>query len=723
MVIASLATFTHRFDPIHSRREDPVTTPHAENEQNLTAFDPLLQGLYDEASSRRQTQFANHFENNKRKKARYFFRLRIRNNWIEITIVSVSVIFILLSVALFIQSWPWTDPSGLINESPVVLACATILTLGVVILSSLSDPLQKAADVGPGFTMALLRRPGPWIVGVMVAPLTVFMAWLATKHPDAAAAQASALLVAGVYSLFWALYRNVIELSDSFKLGIVLAKHAHKNTKGMAKSAERLCNFTLRENTPQALKDEFTAIERASLVGGSIRNIVSAARRCLVIGKPFEAYSLWNAAVEDFFDLAKTNSGAIGQAGGGGDVIKDSLIHIARGLQAQGDPNAAALVIRGTAKLISLPYEHPDSAYVRMSINGALRLLLSEEWNDQQSILPTVTVAALGEQVSALVRIRAFDESVYLTQSLFQIMSKSCTDGMLHIEDETSIVLISAFITFLQIEEPRVRSYLLGNWARNGSANASISISKQGRMLLDPGSRFLPGFSLQGNDLQGVIIRIGKEDQFESASSAVESFLNRMLPRLPHTEELDLQTCALPTNVLALQLTLLYQRKHIGLSSSAGSHNGAWFISWINDWFLRIPEGTRKLLLRNDDFVDLFWSCLLAAGAADNSAQIVIQASLIVATWFDLNEEVADPFVLRFVEGILLASGQTINEVDVIIRKLTPNDIFLLTEQGMHLDPIGKINRCNRNRTKHFPEVPEEIERWVLENFPIFLEE
>lgn len=700
-----------------------MPTPNAENEQNLSAFDPLLQGLYDEASSRRQSQFANHFENNKRKKARYFLRLRVRNNWIEITLAGVSVVFILLSVALFVQSWPWTDPFGLTNESPVVLACATILTLGVVILSSLSDPLQKAADVGPGFTMALLRRPGPWIVGVMVAPLTVFLAWLATKHPDAAAAQASALLVAGVYSLFWALYRNVIELSDSFKLGIVLAKHAHKNTKGMAKSAEKLSSFTLRENTPQSLKDEFTAIERASLVGGSIRNTVAAARRCLVIGKPFEAYSLWNAAVEDFFELAKTNSGAIGQAGGAGDVIRDSLIHIARGLQAQGDPNAAALVIRNTATLISLPYEHPDSAYIRMSINGALRLLLSEEWNDKQSILPAVTVAALGEQVSALVRIRAFEESVFLTQALFQIMSKSCTDEMLHIEDESSKVLISTFTNFLQIEEPRVRSYLLGSWARIGSTNASISISKQGRMLLDPGKRFLPGFSLQGSDLQGVIIRIAKKDQFESASSTIGAFLNRMLPRLPHIGELDLQTYELHTDVLALQLTLLYQRKHLGLSFSVGDHDGAWFISWITDWLLRMPEETRKLLLRNDDFVDLFWSCLLAAGASDNSTQIVIQASSIVATWFDLSEEVDDPFVLRFVKGILLASGQNVNEVDAIIDRLESNDAFLMMEQGMHLDPIGKINRCNRNRTKHFSEVPQEIERWALENFPTFLEE
>lgn len=693
------------------------------NEENpgIAAYDPLLQALNNELAARQQSLFAKYYQGHKIRRFLYFNTLRLRNNWIGFILFLTSAIFILLSVALFYSSWPWSDKKDAVNDSSVVLACATILTLGVVLLSSLSDPMQKAADVGAGFTTALLRRPGPWIVGVLVAPITVFLAWLATKRPDAESAQASALLVAGMYSLFWALSRNLIELSDSLKLGKVLAKHAHKSTRGMAKSAEWLPKFILRRDTPKIMLDEFVAIERRDLVTGSIRNTVAASRRCLQIGRSYEAYELWIVAIEEIKNLAIINSGAVGQTGGVGDIIRDSLPFVSRELQNQGDSNAAAIVISKSAELISLPHDHPDCGYVRMSINGALQLLLAEEWREPKSILPSVVVGAQAAQVKALVDIRAFEDSNIIVQGLFQVLSKACADEMLHIEEESSKAIVASFISFVKISEPMFRNYLLGNWARSATTLTLPSILKQNRILLNPGHRFLPGISLQSQDLQGVIVSIRTQDEFDSVARCLVSYLLKLFPSISDDDTNRYVTERRASDVLALILAMLYQRKSLTLEESSGECNGQWFMANVITLVNAIPQENRSALLKNSDFVDLLWSCLLSAGATDDSPDVVIQNSTTIASWLDLINRVNDQFVLRFMRGVLLASGKTREEVEGATHELEGANDFFLANIGINLEPMGIVNRCNRNRTKHRAMVPDAIEAWAMKKFPSFV--
>ena len=92
------------------------------------------------------------------------------------------------------------------------------------------------------------------------------------------------------------------------------------------------------------------------------------------------------------------------------------------------------------------------------------------------------------------------------------------------------------------------------------------------------------------------------------------------------------------------------------------------------------------------------------------------------SSWFDLTEEVEDEFVIRFMRGVLLASGKSIDEVDEMTRALESSDPFSSGGMGFHFDPLGRINRCNRNRTRHSQEVPEIVERWAIENFEAFSE-
>lgn len=157
-----------------------------------------------------------------------------------------------------------------------MLACATVIALGVIVVSAISFSVQRAADFGPGFTTALLRHPFPWLVGLRVAPSLIFLIWLSTIHPDTETAVASSFLTASLYAGFWATSRFLIGLVDPLQLVQAIANQSRKNIRGMARDGERLAKLTIHKSAPPDARDAYVTVERSKMASGAVRHLQQA---------------------------------------------------------------------------------------------------------------------------------------------------------------------------------------------------------------------------------------------------------------------------------------------------------------------------------------------------------------------------------------------------------------------------------------------------------------
>jgi hypothetical protein len=67
-----------------------------------------------------------------------------------------------------------------------------------------------------------------------------------------------------------------------------------------------------------------------------------------------------------------------------------------------------------------------------------------------------------------------------------------------------------------------------------------------------------------------------------------------------------------------------------------------------------------------------------------------------------------------------LAAGADVHEVDETIELLTPDDWWHDSGSDFHIDPLGRANSCNRNRTTHYSDAPERVNAWARDQFPVF---
>jgi hypothetical protein len=134
-----------------------------------------------------------------------------------------------------------------------------------------------------------------------------------------------------------------------------------------------------------------------------------------------------------------------------------------------------------------------------------------------------------------------------------------------------------------------------------------------------------------------------------------------------------------------------------------------------------VPEDSRTDLLLNADFDEMLWSVLLTAATLDDSEDLLADASRQLLAWLDTSKTVDDAYVRRFAAGLLVATGIPGHEVDRRILALTPADRWADSGDDFHIDPLGRANSCNLNRTKHWTSTPRAVNSWAAQHFPDFV--
>ncbi len=687
-------------------------------------FEPIFGTMYDDLDAARQQLAVQHASQDRLSRLRlriFVERTRVSAHWLTIVLWGASVLAAAVAIVLFSASWPWQATQTSDDQSAAVLACATIVALGVIILSAIMAPVERAAVMGPGFTSALLQRPAPWLIGLAVAPVTVFLIWLATLPPDSDAALASAFLTASLFGAFWSASRASISLLDPLGLTSAIVRQSRRNVRRLARSGERMGELAIASSAPDDSRQAFIDSSRLRLATGGIRHLESAVTWAVREGKSHEATALWEAMIDEIVWYARSYEGAIGRQGGMADVVVGALPSVCVGLDNAGDRVAARQAAQQAARLMGVTNSHIDASYSRSAVESAFVRLVEAYWSDDNSEVPANAVLSISSAFQLWVGAGLYRETESPIGDLFRILERSYVERRLHIEMAASEGAVRCFAAALGAP-PTLREYHLSNWLDHVVREGYPSISSDRLNLFQPGKRLVPGQGLHGPGLQDVIVRINDLERFEAAASTVRDMLEHMLPDLLALEHRPDIGGGPAGDSLVLALSAMLQG--IALQSAgiacAASGSGAALVNTAVNAIERAADERRAPLLRHSGFVEALWSLMLAGGTLDGSERLVCDAASALRPLLP-SGPVHDGHVRRFIAGIHLAAGDDAASVDQLVDSLRPGGFRgYMDGPDFHYPALGRANACNRNRTVHWGGAPEAVDRWALTTFPDF---
>lgn len=291
---------------------------------HIDGFDPFVATLQAELR-RRQIELAGITGHAPSRRARLRLRLTLwRQNRVLDTVVWALPVALLAAAGFVLaMSWPWSSSSGANSHADVVIGCASVVFLGAILAEAISLPLGQAAELGPGLTQSLIRRPSVWLAGLSAVPLSIFLFWLGTRDPDGEAALGGALLAGAAFSLYWAMTRHVLAAADPFEVARSERRRLLRNVERFAKIGADLADAYIADDLPTDAKKAARADRQRELAAGPIRQLRSGARRLFAKGATDEGLMFTDAMIEGFLQLANELEGAVGDYNGlPGEVVE-----------------------------------------------------------------------------------------------------------------------------------------------------------------------------------------------------------------------------------------------------------------------------------------------------------------------------------------------------------------------------------------------------------------
>lgn len=686
----------------------------------LKSFNPFLASLHQRLDSEHVALAKMHFKPRMLRRQLMLLRLAVQRNWLGTVIWTVAGISLVSSFLVFLLSWPWSAAEGSQSQSASVLACATVVGLGVIVLSAISAPIQKAAEFGPGFTAALLRHPFPWLAGLLIAPAIVFLIWLSTIEPDSEAAFASGLIASFLFASFWISSRFAIGLTDPLRLGTAISKQSIKNIRKLGKAGERFAQLKVGKSAPTSSRETFIDMERAKMAAGGVRHLQQAIAFGVANKRTFEVQVFWKTMVDEVDHFANTYGGAVGAGNGMVDVVAETLPDVVRGLDKAGDRLGAYQVVAYAAKKLTFLQQHADASRARLKMRIAYRNLIKDYWADDESEVPANATIALGGMCVDFIAANAFEDSKYLVQQLFEILELSNQIKRRDIEGAAAEVLVDILAASAFRTHPTHRSSYLRTWTFWAKRRTIDSIVDPDSLVDLPGQYLIPGKNFQSQGIQTVVASVEDDGTFLDLASALNPWLKDILRQVLQMEfEPDFEGGP-AVDVLALVSAVLLQGVHLGSNRISAKKVGQSYLSMVIEALGILDPASVRILMGNESFVEMLWSLTLSAAALDDDVEVMEKAASSIRPWLDLITPCNSGYIRRFVAGILLASGQSVVDVDKLIDLLTPSGWGGDEDEGFYIQPLGRANSCNRNRTVHYEQAVDSVNAWALEKFPNF---
>ncbi|HUP69678.1 MAG TPA: hypothetical protein VM142_07660 [Acidimicrobiales bacterium] len=686
---------------------------------NIDGFDPFVATLHAELRSR-QIELAGITGHAPSRRARLRFRLTLwRENRVLDTVLWTLPVALLAAAGLVLAlSWPWSSSAEANSHAEVVIGCASVVFLGAILAEAISLPLGQIAQLGPGLTQSLIRRPSVWLAGLSAVPLSIFLFWLGTRNPDGEAALGGALLAGAAFSLYWAMTRHVLAAADPFEVARSERRRLLRNVGRFAKMGADLADAYMADDLPTDAKKAARADRQRQLAAGPIRQLRSGARRLFARGATDEGLMFTDAMIEGFVQLADDLDGAVGDYNGLPGEVVESIEGFVSTAMSHHDDFVAVQLAERLNQLSLLPIGHRDIAAVRLQARGRIRAVLDATWDDKSSRVPAACAGLIGQLPNTLIRMRAHDDAGNAMHVLQRVILRAVDAGHAHIGGPAMSGFIDNLGLVARIDNQSVRSYHLERWSTLVEQLFALA-GLPDMSFARPQDQLIPGMGLAGgSNLQEVLVTSIVNADGPCISDVLHSVLApleaavRVLAGVdqaaalrPISRSFDLALCL--NHVAVANLEKLDQHARTSLAQAQ--------LKVITSWAQTFDDEHLRRELRDEHLASHVWSNLASAAYVAGDLAVVrsVAERLVAALGTQHDQFSVHPYDRALLAGVALFAGLTTAQADTLAGEETDPFSFASSFEPV----LGRGPACVR-ATVFVGDPADEVNAWLVSVLP-----
>lgn len=686
---------------------------------DIEGFDPFVATLEEELR-RRQIELAGITGHAPSRRARLRFRLTLwrQNRVLDSVLWGLPVALLAAGGLVLAISWPWSSPAGANSHGDVAIGCASVVFLGAILAEAISLPIAQAAELGPGLTQSLIRRPSVWLAGLLAVPLSIFLFWLGTREPDGEAALGGALLAGAAFSLYWAMTRHVLAAADPFEVARSERRRLLRNVERFAKIGADLADAYVADDLPTDAKNAARADRQRQLAAGPIRQLRSGARRLFARGATDEGLMFTDAMIEGFLQLANEVDGAVGDYNGLPAEVVESIEGFVSTAMSHHDDFVAAQLAERLYRLSLLPSGHRDIAAVRLQARGRIRAVLDATWDDMSSRVPAACAGWVGQLPNALIRMGAHDDAGNAMHELQRVILRAVVAHHAHVGRPAMSGFVDNLGLVARINNQSVRRYHLERWSMLAKRLFSLAGSPD-TSFARPQDQLIPGMGLAGgSNLQEVIVTSLVNADGPCISDVLHSVLSPLGDAVRELARVD-QAVALRPIAGSFDLALCLNHAAVAnlekLDQDARTSLAQAQLKVITSWTQTFDDEHLGRKLRDDHLSSYLWSNLASAAYVAGELAVVkrVAERLVAALGTQHDQFSADPYERALLAGVALLAGRTTAEADALAGEDTDPFSFASSFEPV----LGRGPACVCP-TVSVGDPASEVNSWLLSVLP-----
>lgn len=693
----------------------------------LHSFDPLSATL--KAQLKRDIQDRSHIVMSVPGRVRLRWetvRFRVSSAPVSSIFIATAALALFAAVYIAIFHSPiWGHTTDEFVE--IVVAAGSATAFGSIVFSVTGIAFGRAAEIAPGYTISVLHRWLPWIVGWGIIVTSGITLLLSAFAPTRSGAIAAVLLAVSAVTWSWLAVRRSLSKGDPMEVARDAGLYYKKATRRSARYAHRV----MVKSLPKALRTDpesiamLTRDHQRAMVVGVFRQLRTGVQSTAGQGRLTESVMLFEALVDAFDEYAASVEGEIGPHDEllgvvleAFDSVEDACIH-------HDDNEAANYGIRQITRLAGKGYTNSDYSAVRYFAADRLTKLVDRTWDNDETTVPAASVTALGEMVVLWAATGAYEDAIRGIESLAEVARRALLSRRIHIGAPAVVQLVKVLPEIAGETRAPVRKQYLDAWSAGAVGISTLGPLEPMGGLYGVADALVPGISLgSGESLQQTIWSVPPDASLEVAASILQ-FLEGSVAWV-HSGEAEERTVEKGLSeyfTVAYQVLLLLVAR---VDQIDGVDIATRILAFVASTMQSDP-GARSL--RSDDVAEVVWSILLAAGAIGvpddqiaSSAEQLIECLEIEGWGSDFLH--FDAYLFSFVVGLLILSGRKEAEIAawedrVLALDRGPAPFSWQYKWGFHIEGLGRSPSTNRNRVAAAAAVFGTVNQGALRRWPL----
>lgn len=659
--------------------------------------------------------------------------LRARASWIDSAFKLVTAASALAALLVVVTQWPiWGGSPPFADGATVVAGAGTATAFSAAILSVVALPFATAAATAAGYSAELLRRPMPWLTGLLSAAMTGGLFAFSAASPTRAGAIAASLLAGGTFCQVWVACRALLTSADPQDL----ARRQAIYYRLASRDALRTVRGQTRRYLPRRLRHpEYVRVlsenHEQQMGAGFLRQIREGLRSNVERDRAAESFVFIDTLIDTFLDQASFWDGRVGLPDSGPVfVLLDAVDELVTpDLHGRRD-EIARYAVQQVSRLLAQPHRAFDYAGVRSAVLSHLVRWIDTTWKNDSSTVPATAATELSSAITTFASYGAHEDAQRALDRLKELMVKSCVAQRTHIATTAFDGFIRALATFCTLPDERVRRHHLKRWSRVAFDLVPIMHAERNQFFQRPSEVMLPGIVIGARPgLQEALwFVVDRTGDVVSAATAQSKWVRSYLALAaqdpggnPVVDSAELQ------HALAVVCCALGTIAAVGSEAESESSAAAvtTLLDGALDWTKALKTERVRELVLYDETAELLWTAILMAGYCLHDRELCRSVASHLLEQLDLTayDDTLDEYVLAVIHGLMIVSDVPVEEALPAVSRLRSTDPWDSGALWDHIEGLGVAPSVNRNRTMTPPAVITAINAWAVETYPRLVED